>query len=184
MQINIKNIGNEGLSVSFNKEAANFPVLNDLEQKGELAFTTPLTADVFLIYTSDKRIEVTGKVQTAIMISCDRCLEKFDQTLATEFKLYYTDTPPTSGEEEAYGEDGYEIQVDSVDTEFFTGDTIHLNNAIQEQVLLSLPNRVVCNAKCKGLCQKCGGNLNKKDCQCDREVGHPAFAALKALKKN
>ena len=184
MEINIKHIGDEGLSVKFTRNADDFPALKDLRQEGDYAFTSPLTADVFLIYSSDKRIEVNGKIQTSIKIACDRCLEKFDHTLITDFKLFYSDTPPASDDEDAYSEEGYEIRIDSVDTEFYTGDILQLKNSIQEQVLLSLPNRAVCNSKCKGLCQKCGGNLNEKDCKCDRDVGHPAFAALKALKKD
>ncbi len=184
MQINIKHIGDEGLSVKFTKDADFFPVLNELRKKDDHTFTSPLTADLFLIYSRDKRIIVSGKIQTSIKTSCDRCLEKFDHTLITDFKLFFSDAPPSTDDEDAYSEDGYEIRVDSVDTEFYTGDIIQLKNAIQEQVLLSLPNRAVCNSECKGLCQKCGVNLNEKDCQCDRDVGHPAFAALKALKKD
>jgi len=56
-------------------------------------------------------------------------------------------------------------------------------NAIQEQVILGLPQHPLCSDVCKGLCQSCGNNLNLSACGCSPFTGHPAFAVLKGLKK-
>ena len=38
---------------------------------------------------------------------------------------------------------------------------------MREQVLLSLPNRTLCKEDCKGLCPRCGQNLNQEPCNCN-----------------
>ena len=38
---------------------------------------------------------------------------------------------------------------------------------MREQVLLSLPSRTLCKEDCKGLCPRCGQNLNLAPCNCN-----------------
>jgi len=38
---------------------------------------------------------------------------------------------------------------------------------VREQVLLSLPSRTLCKEDCKGLCPRCGQNLNLATCSCN-----------------
>jgi uncharacterized protein len=42
--------------------------------------------------------------------------------------------------------------------------------------------KVVCGEDCKGLCPKCGANLNRETCDCEKDWEDPRFAALKKLK--
>ena len=48
----------------------------------------------------------------------------------------------------------------------FSGDIIDLKDCLVEQILLSLPMRIICNPDCLGLCPECGKNLNTGKCQC------------------
>lgn len=182
MQIDIRNITDEGLSLAFNSDFEFFPILKELVEKDEYKFLTPIKIEINASYAVDKKIRVIGKSSVNVEIACDRCLAKYTHPVAAEFNLVFSDTPQDSMEEDNHSEEGFEIPRDAEDIEYYTGDIIQLKSCIQEQVILALPHRALCNDNCKGLCQKCGGNLNKNKCDCEKDVGHPAFAALKNLK--
>ena len=63
-------------------------------------------------------------------------------------------------------------------------DGIDLAPVVRDVVIAALPIRNLCRPDCKGLCPKCGADLNQADCGCDREVVDPRLAALKDWMKN
>jgi len=52
---------------------------------------------------------------------------------------------------------------------------------VREQVFLSLPARSLCGEDCKGLCPRCGKNLNSESCNCDAAPADPRWSALSDL---
>jgi len=68
-----------------------------------------------------------------------------------------------------------------VDEEVYSGKEIDLTRALREQILLSIPPSPLCSEDCKGLCPKCGKDLNEGECGCDRTVMDPRWAALKGI---
>lgn len=56
---------------------------------------------------------------------------------------------------------------------------LDLDEAVRCFVSLSLPTRFLCKDDCKGLCPKCGKDLNSGDCGCDTRETDPRWAALK-----
>ncbi|MBU0709254.1 MAG: DUF177 domain-containing protein [Candidatus Omnitrophica bacterium] len=75
-----------------------------------------------------------------IYANCSRCLEEFQMELAKNIKLNYP--------------------VSSSDT------TIDLSQDIKDEIVLDYPMRPLCNSECKGLCIRCGKNLNEGSCNC------------------
>ena len=63
------------------------------------------------------------------------------------------------------------------------GDSFELDEIIREQLILNMDMTVLCREDCKGLCPKCGRNLNEGDCGCDRTEIDPRLAKLKQLLK-
>lgn len=57
---------------------------------------------------------------------------------------------------------------------------LDLDELINEEVSLSLPNKILCKEDCEGLCPQCGTNLNVKKCDCKKAVD-PRMAALLQL---
>jgi uncharacterized protein len=47
---------------------------------------------------------------------------------------------------------------------------------------LSIPLKVLCKDDCKGLCPRCGINLNDTSCSCDTTDTDPRWAPLSKLK--
>ena len=62
------------------------------------------------------------------------------------------------------------------ETEYF-----ELTNHIRECILLALPNYPVCREDCKGVCPKCGKNLNEGACPCESEGSDDRWAALEGF---
>lgn len=54
----------------------------------------------------------------------------------------------------------------------------------EEEMTLQLPTKLLCTEDCKGLCVKCGANLNKVSCGCVTKEIDPRLEVLKALLDN
>ena len=54
----------------------------------------------------------------------------------------------------------------------------------EEEMMLELPTKLLCSEGCKGLCIKCGANLNKVNCGCTVKEIDPRLEVLKALLDN
>lgn len=59
---------------------------------------------------------------------------------------------------------------------------IDLLDVLREDVWLAWQASVLCKPDCKGLCQRCGQNLNEGTCRCKADEGEHPFAALRHLK--
>lgn len=52
---------------------------------------------------------------------------------------------------------------------------------IREDLLLELPQELLCDEECAGLCPQCGRNLNEGDCGCPDHEPDPRFDILRKL---
>lgn len=50
-----------------------------------------------------------------------------------------------------------------------------------EELMMEFPTRELCDENCKGLCPKCGKNLNDGDCGCVKKEIDPRLAILQKL---
>jgi uncharacterized protein len=62
------------------------------------------------------------------------------------------------------------------------GDQVDLLPALREQLLLRVPDHVVCDEACRGLCPQCGTDLNRAACSCVPETAPGPWEALRKLK--
>ena len=62
------------------------------------------------------------------------------------------------------------------------GVEINLSALLWQELVLSLPIKVLCSTSCKGLCHNCGQNLNQNACTCNNEVLDPRLAILRNVK--
>ena len=58
---------------------------------------------------------------------------------------------------------------------------LDLNEFITEEIQLFLPSKILCKPDCKGLCYKCGKNLNFGNCSCKKDVDPRMEALLQLL---
>lgn len=59
--------------------------------------------------------------------------------------------------------------------------TLDLDELLRSDILLELPIKYLCKDDCKGICQKCGKDLNQSGCDCDNRQIDPRLEVLKKL---
>ncbi|MBT3181307.1 MAG: DUF177 domain-containing protein [Deltaproteobacteria bacterium] len=130
----------------------------------------------------DDNIDLQGLVQYNTKSTCDRCLAKFDSH--SNVDIHTVLIPVSDGRERLSAGEIEEIELSSEDLEFgyYEGDRFDLADVVREQVLLARPMKHLCKHDCKGLCQKCGKNLNEEICGCEEESTDPRWASLKGIK--
>ena len=113
---------------------------------------------------------MTGSIKTTIHGICDRCAAEFDRDI--DFAIDVVLVTELANEE---NEDEWVFPLE--------GDSADLDDIVRTVFVLNLDSKLLCNEDCKGLCHRCGKNLNDGPCNCQKELD-PRFAALKQLLEN
>jgi uncharacterized protein len=132
----------------------------------------PLKVDA-VAELSGSEIRIRGRVGTSLEACCDRCLVSVAIPIERDFDLFYRPVSTLARAEEV------ELPEDELEVGFFSGDGIELADVVTEQVILSMPMKVVCQADCRGLCPVCGANLNFEKCGCLPTQENSPFSFLK-----
>ncbi len=137
--------------------------------KEEVAFSFPFQKPVRMVgEVADAAgvITLRAQVQTRVFTRCARCDRpvEYDKVTPVEFLLV---KGLANGEEDL--PDGMYL-VES--------DRVELDEILIPELLLDMEMTVLCREDCKGLCPKCGKNLNDGDCGCDRQEIDPRLAVL------
>ncbi len=136
MKIHIRDIPEEGLALN-----STFP--NDLIDKREddgLTFIEPLDLHLKVYKAQDELIVHIG-TRGKFHAFCSRCLTDVKQDYKTQADLFY--------------------QIESRGADF-----IDITEDLRQEILLNLPDRVLCCKDCQGICPQCGTNLNENKCNC------------------
>ena len=110
---------------------------------------------------------MTGEITTCIHGICDRCASPFDREI--HFPINVVLVTEMANEE---NEDEWVFPLE--------GDSADLDDIVRTVFVLNLDSKLLCKEDCKGLCYRCGKNLNEGPCNCQKELD-PRFAALKQL---
>lgn len=114
----------------------------------------------------NKRLMLQGSTDVTIAIPCDRCLEDVPVKLTLDICKKYL-----------LGD--AEISEESMEeTDQLTGTELNVDSLIYDEILVNWPMKVLCREDCKGICKKCGINLNKKTCDCPKTELDPRMAAI------
>ena len=133
-----------------------------------IRLTEPLRVDLRASEAQSGEIVVRGEMVCSLANECRRCLDPVGVTLREEVTLIFA---PLDG-----AADG-EVRV------LPTGAReVDLAEPIREEVILAAPAYVVCGPNCRGLCARCGADLNETTCECAVEEPDPRWDVLRALK--
>lgn len=144
----------------------------------ELDDAVSLTGDTVFrgeMFGRDGRLHLSGTIIGDVNSACSRCLEPVQRHLEIEFSDVFVDATQEPAEAEI------EISDEQLDESLVIGGKIALADIVREQILLAAPDQLFCSEDCRGLCPKCGGNLNLIDCNCADDDIDPRWAALKNL---
>lgn len=155
-------------------------VRGPVETAGELAVDNPLFSglDVALAQpvrvggrlqaTGEDRFYWSGTLQTTIQTACRRCLKELVLPVNANVGALFTQEPDGGDDPDAYALSGDAVAVD-------------VTAAVREELMLVVPRFALCRPDCRGICPRCGQDLNAGSCGCATTTD-PRWAALAALK--
>jgi len=167
----------EGLDVPVLLEAEWFARWQQEEPGLEFSLQTPFRGTIHL-ERHDGNILLRGQIHGELVYTCSRCLDTFAQPVVATFEMLVRVGAPPKLEAELA------LTADDLDEEYCAGDQLDLDTLLREQILLAVPLKPLCREACVGLCRRCGANLNREACTCQRPEAAPTLAALAKWKKN
>ena len=119
-----------------------------------------------------------GSLNAVIDSLCSRCGcaisfevdEIFDYTFRLE-------------KDKAHALEEIECSDEDIETVHLDKPEVSIDEVLLEQLILSIPEKLLCSKNCKGICPGCGVLLNTEQCTCDDGLVDSPFAVLKHLKK-
>lgn len=120
----------------------------------DIKFSQPLEVSA-RVSKGVNNISVSLRVSGAMEINCGRCLEEFKLPLNRKANLYFP---------------------------IETRNEIDLTDNIREEVIISYPLKPLCRPDCRGLCPRCGQNLNQRKCQCQTKGADNGFTQKASFK--
>ncbi|MCK9240353.1 DUF177 domain-containing protein [Desulfocurvus sp.] len=129
--------------------------------------TAPLSATV-RVWPHGRGATMAGRLTGEVTLPCARCTRPAPCAVDQEFEVSESlDDEDATGESPLREQDG-KIELDA-------------GAILWEQFVLALPGKALCSPGCKGLCARCGADLNLEPCACGDEEGDPRLAALRGL---
>ena len=103
-------------------------------------------------------VSVRGQLRSSARFECVRCLQTFDLPLTVDLTVVA---------DRAGGRGRLEKQLEADDYMMFhDGRQLDLREQAREALLLELPITPHCREDCRGLCPRCGADLNQGSCGC------------------
>lgn len=130
------------------------------------------------VWSATRVTRVEGSLTAAFERECYRCLKTIGDSVEVEVRAGFIDSQEDSSLEET------EVSATELDTSVLSGTEIDLLDLVREQMLLALPDAVLCDEACKGLCTDCGQDLNDSECDCSSERIDPRWKGLEDLKRD
>ncbi len=102
------------------------------------------------------KVRVEGEAEVVLEMQCSRCLKDVEQEIRISFMLDVVSP---------------EIPLEEADDQtFMEGYSLNVESLLNNEILMSLPTKVLCRPDCKGICRVCGKDLNLGECGCDTFV--------------
>ena len=142
-----------------------FPLdLSQLEFYGRFPIVRPVEVEGRVVNHAGA-LTLEGTARSRLELACDRCGQPFSREKTVSLNALLS----PDGEE---GEEGELIPLEN--------GQLDLDEAAATAFVLGMDTKNLCSDDCKGLCAKCGANLNREPCRCRPEVD-PRLAALAQL---
>ena len=136
-----------------------------VDPAGEITYTSPVNASV-TVSNHAGMVVYESEVRFSGHILCSRCCEPFNKDFAYRFNHILVASLPEGQDDDYIEAPDYMLDTDAL---------------LRDDILLELPSKFLCKDTCKGLCPKCGKNLNKGKCGCPEKEVDPRLAVLSKL---
>jgi DUF177 domain-containing protein len=162
MKIKISNLADSNYDFEFEDDVKKLEL--DEVYKGK--FHTKVNLSKF-----QDQIILDSNTEINAHLTCDRCAIEFDSVISSDYKMVYLLRNDDAGNESE------NVTYISRDVDY-----INIRNDVRDYAMLSIPMKKLCKEDCKGLCPKCGKNLNESKCNCSTEQTEFRWQPLMELK--
>ena len=138
--------------------------LSELEFYGEHPISAPVEAEG-TVENHGGALSLKGLAKSQLSLHCDRCGKAFQRE--KQVPLDYLLSPTLEREEDD------EILL-------LQEGALELSEPVETAFILGMDTKNLCQEDCKGLCSRCGADLNLGPCSCKAEID-PRMAALAQL---
>ena len=158
-------------------------IINAPGERLDFSFEMDLS-DVELggLYPIQKPVVVTGdvrniagmlllqfKAETVLSSVCDRCMKAFSNPKTVTYQCMLA--------EEVQDEENDDIIL-------LENDELDLGDLARTEFILEMDTKTLCSEDCKGLCPKCGADLNQGKCNCKPDADPRLAVLAKLLEKD
>ncbi len=105
-----------------------------------------------------------GEITPELVVSCARCGKEFNYSEKIALEAKITDKLANKDEDEFV---------------LLTDFALDIDDLVRSTLILEIPSRFLCREDCKGLCSKCGCDLNEGGCNCEQKERDPRWDVLK-----
>jgi uncharacterized protein len=149
--------------------AAEVAAVDPLVLGAGITLASPLVVTGRLSTAGEGKYYWQARLVTVVQSECRRCLTPVRVPLAQSLALVFVTEGDGAAEDDCYGVPA-------------RATTLDLSQAVREELILAVPQFVECRDDCRGLCPRCGADLNAGPCSCQPEID-PRWAALTKLRK-
>lgn len=141
--------------------------MNELDVNGSVYLFNKKEPVMLNIRNVDrKKILVEAKTSCSLNIPCDRCLNDVE----IDFDIDFSKTIDMSND--------LVDEEDRDDFAYIVESNLDVDKLVYNEVLVNMPMKVLCDDNCKGICNRCGANLNLQQCDCDRTELDPRMSKI------
>ena len=123
------------------------------------------------ITNNTKSLHLAAAVKGKMIVQCARCLKPISKDVEFEISEILVKDSETNLTEED------EVVI-------FSGYSLDIDDIVINNFLMNVSGKYLCKEDCKGLCSKCGQDLNVGECNCSDDEIDPRWAALAEIMKN
>ncbi|MCH5298437.1 MAG: DUF177 domain-containing protein [Ruminococcus sp.] len=138
--------------------------MQDFELNGDYPFKSPVKVSCTAVNRAGL-VELSVNAVFDYTTRCDRCFDELVEHMDFTF---------THGLAVSLIDDENDDYIETPDY------TLELDDVVISDIILYLPSKMLCKEDCRGICFKCGKNLNHGDCDCDKT---PVDSRLEILKQ-
>lgn len=132
-------------------------------KRGKFGFARKEPITLHIENAGKKKIKCNARIKCALVFPCDRCLEdvinEFDIEVNKEIDLN-------------------DVQEDSDFVAYIEYSELDVEKLVYNEILINLPMKVLCSENCKGICNRCGANLNSQTCNCETKELDPRMSKI------
>lgn len=132
--------------------------------------------DIALSLANENTVKLDGTIKADVDLSCSRCGQRVAFELYADYNYTFK-----LGEDSSLLKKDVECRDEDYCIVYLDEPTIDIEEILQEQLTLAIPEKLLCSEDCKGLCHKCGEHLSTDLCSCVKDFSDSPFAILKKL---